>query len=54
MEIKAKCLITYPDEDDMKRFADGEIEAKDVFIHYKGEIYDVVEGLYDPEYFEPV
>jgi len=51
-KVKAKCLKTYPDEDDMDRYVQGEIEPCEVKIFHRGRIYFVCPEYYNPEYFE--
>lgn len=52
--ILAKCLKTYPDEDDMQKFCDGEIKPCEVKIYHKGKTYAVAKNYFDPEYFKPI
>ena len=49
----AICLKTYPDEDDMVRFANGQIKKpEDVKINYKGKKYKVNVNGYDEKYYK--
>ncbi len=48
----AICKKTYPDEDDMQAFCDGDIEeASDVRVYHKGRKYLVDPVHADPEYY---
>ena len=52
-KVLAKCLKTYPHEDDIQEYCDGKIDAPcDVRIYHKGRKYFVVEGHYDKDYFD--
>jgi len=52
-KVLAKCLKTYPNEDDMQDYCDGKIkEPCDVRVFHKGRRYFVIKGNYDPDYFE--
>jgi len=52
-KVLAKCLKTYPNEDDIQDYCDGKIDAPcDVRIYHKGRKYFVVEGHYDKDYFD--
>ena len=49
----AICLKTYPDEDDMVRYADGQIKnPEDVKIYHKGRKYKVNVNGYDEKYYK--
>ena len=51
-EVLAICLKTYPDEDDMRKYCDGELEKPgDVRIYHKGKKYWVTK-LFDEEYYK--
>ena len=52
--VLAKCLKTYPDEDDMQKYCDGEISPCEVKIYHKGRKYFVVEKYCDKDYYEIV
>lgn len=52
--VLAKCLRTYPDEEDMIDFVNGNIEAHEVSINYKDAYYFVVEDGYKKEAYEVV
>lgn len=56
MEYKMKlaiCLKTYPDEDDMQMFCDGDIdEPSDVRVYLKGEKYKVNPEMYNENYYK--
>jgi len=45
MRILAECLMTFPCEDDMRDFCEGNVEPCDVKIYYKGSIYLVLENF---------
>jgi len=52
-KVLAKCLKTYPDEDDMMNYCDGKInDPCDVKIYHKGRKYFVVEKHYNKDYYE--
>ena len=52
-KVLAKCLKTYPDEDDMQEYFDGKInEPCDIRIYHKGRKYYVVEETYNTDYYE--
>ena len=51
-KVKAICKKTYPDEDDMISFYEGNIEPCDVKIYYKGKEYLVTPEIYNKEYYE--
>ena len=52
-KVLAKCLKTYPDEDDMRDYCNGEIDDPcDVKIFHKGRKYFVVEGYCNEDYFQ--
>lgn len=51
-KVLAICLKTYPDEDDMQRYCDGEIAPHEVKMNFKGTRHLVNPDHYDPEYFE--
>ena len=52
-KVLAKCLKTYPNENDMQDYCDGKIDAPcDIRIYHKGRKYFVVEGHYDKDYFD--
>ena len=54
-KVYAICLKTYPDEDDMQKYCDGDIEKpEDVKIYYKGRKYKVMYEYYDKEYYKLV
>jgi len=50
----AICLKTYPDEDDMEKYCNDEIEPCDVKIYFKGEKYYVNSKYYNKEYYKLV
>jgi hypothetical protein len=50
-KLLAICLKTYPNEDDMVAYCDGEIEACDIKIYHKGRKYFVTKK-YDKNYFK--
>lgn len=50
--MKAICLKTYPDEDDMYRCVQGQIEPCDVKVNIKGDVSDVNPEYYNSEYWE--
>ena len=51
-EALAVCLKTYPDEDDMRAFCDGDIiEASDVKIYHKDKKYWVNPKFVDLNYY---
>ena len=50
-QVLAICLKTYPDEDDMGLFYEGELEPCDVKIYHKGEEY-LVNPQFDEEYYK--
>lgn len=51
-KVLAKCLKTYPDEDDMIDFSKGEKEVNEVKIYFKGRKYFVTPQLVDLHYYE--
>ena len=52
-QVLAICLKTYPDEDDMQKYCDGELkEPSDVKIYHKGRKYLVVEKGLDKDYYK--
>lgn len=51
-KVLAICLKTYPDEDDMQRYCDGEIKPYEVKIYHKGRKYLVVKDFFDEEYYK--
>ena len=51
-KVEAICLKTYPDEDDMQAYCDGDIEPCEVRIYHKGKKYLVLPDGYDEEYFK--
>lgn len=52
-KVLAKCLKTYPDEDDMQEYCDGKINNPyDVKIYHKGRKYFVVEEHCDKDYYK--
>ena len=53
-KVLAKCLKTYPKEDDMVEYAEGNIEPCDVKIYYKGKKYYVHEKYCDSDYYEVI
>ncbi len=53
-KVLAKCLKTYPNEDDMLEYCDGILEPCDVRINYKDDLHYVVEKYYNKEYYEVV
>lgn len=54
-KVLAKCLKTYPDEDDMRNYCNGKInDPCDVKIFRKGRKYFVDEKHYNKNYFEVI
>ena len=49
-KVKAICLKTYPDENDMQDCCDGNIEPCDVRIYHKGREY-LVDKECDKNYY---
>jgi len=50
-KVLAKCIKTYPCEDGMQAWCDGEIEPSEVKIFYKGRKYLVAPQHYNKEYY---
>lgn len=50
-KLLATCLKTYPDEDDMVKYCDGEIEPHKVKIYHKGRKYWVTK-YFDEKYYK--
>ena len=50
-KLLAICLKTYPDEDYMQDWYDGNIKPCEVKIYYKGKKYWVTK-FYNPEYYK--
>ena len=50
-KIYAICIQTYPDEDDMKDYAEGDKQPYEVKIYHKGRKYLVEKG-FDKRYYK--
>ena len=50
-KLLAICLKTYPNEDDMRDYCDGKIEAFEVKIYHKGKKYWVTK-YFDENYYK--
>jgi len=50
-KVLAICKKTYPDENDMIGYCDGEIEPSEVKIYHKGRKYLVYPDHCDNKYF---
>lgn len=50
--VLARCKKTYPDEDYMQMFCDGELEDCDVKIYFKGRKYEVNRRFANKEYWD--
>jgi len=51
-KVLAKCLKSYPDEDDMRECVNGLLSPCDVKIYHKGRKYFVVEEYYNKDYYK--
>ena len=51
-KVLAKCLKTYPDEDGMVEYTEGNKEPCDVKIYHKGKKYYVLEEYCNNDYYE--
>ena len=51
MKIWAICIQTYPDENDMIEYVEGNKQPYDVKIYYKGKKYLVKKG-FDKRYYK--
>ena len=52
--IKGICIKSYQDEDDLQEFSEGLINEDEIKVYKVGEKGDIVDGLYDKEYWEAV
>lgn len=50
-EVKAICIKSYEDDDDLERYEDGEISRAAVRKYNKGEIHTVVDGRFSEEHY---
>lgn len=53
-QVLAECLVTFPDENDMISYTEGNLKPRNVKIYYKGQAYYINEKHYDKDYFEIV
>jgi hypothetical protein len=52
-KVLAICLKTYPDENDLQKFRDGEItDISEIRFYEKGNLYFVYEKTYNKEFYK--
>lgn len=51
--ILARCLKSYPHEDDMREYKAGNLDFADIRVYNEGELYLVKED-FNPEYYERI